>query len=208
MGATLVVTSFTCTVPVAGALLSLTADGGVTYVIAGMAMFGLTMAVPFVLLSLLPGKLRSVPRAGSWMDTLKVWLGFVELAAAMKFASNVDVALHEDPRWLPREPFLWIWTALFALAGGYLLLPVLRRQVKPGPGRAAGVVFSLAFAGYCAYGGLGHQYPMGDPVMPALAPPATHDPTHHEKVKDDYDKALQLAKDHHKLLLVNFTGFT
>lgn len=206
MGATLVVTSFTCTVPVAGALLSLTADGGGWYVVAGMATFGLTMAIPFVALSLLPGRLRKVPRAGEWMNTLKVFLGFVELAAAMKFASNVDLALHDgEPRWLEREPFLWAWVAMFVIAAGYLLLPLLRGQVRLGYGRAFGLAFAIAFAGYSAYGALGNQY--ADPVMSALAPPKTEDPSKHAKVKDDYDKALARARAEGKLLLVNFTGF-
>ncbi|MBI5852712.1 MAG: thioredoxin family protein [Planctomycetes bacterium] len=208
MGATLVVTSFTCTVPVAGALLSLTADGGGWYVVLGMATFGLTMAVPFVALSLLPGRLRQVPRAGEWMNTLKVFLGFVEIAAAMKFASSVDLALHDgEPRWLEREPFLWVWVALFVVAAGYLLLPLLRGQVKLRAGRAIGLAFSLAFAGYSGYGALGNDYPKGDVVMPALAPPKTTDPSKHDKVKDDYVKALARAKASGKLLLINFTGF-
>ncbi len=206
MGATLVVTSFTCTVPVAGALLSLTADGGTWYVVAGMATFGLTMAVPFVALSLLPGRLRKVPKAGEWMNTLKVFLGFVEIAAAMKFASNVDLALHDgEPRWLLREPFLWIWVALFVVAAGYLLMPVFRGQGLRSLGRIAGLVFSLGFAGYSAYGGLGNQY--SDPVMSALAPPRSEDPSKHEKYKDDYGKALAAARKSGKLLLINFTGF-
>ncbi|MFO1053376.1 MAG: protein-disulfide reductase DsbD family protein [Planctomycetota bacterium] len=205
MGATLVVTSFTCTVPVAGALLSLASQGGTRFVMLGMAVFGLTMAIPFVALSLIPGRLRKMPRAGEWMNTLKVFLGFVEIAAAMKFASNMDIALHDgEPRWLLREPFLWVWAALFLGAAIYLVLPILK-GARLAPMRAFGVVFSLAFAGYSTFGALGNVYE--DVVMSALAPPMTHDPSHHEKVKDDYQKALELAKQEKKLLLVNFTGF-
>src|SRR5690606_18564488 len=97
MGATLVITSFTCTVPFVATLLALAAQGGTMHVIVGMGIFGLTMAIPFVVLSLVPGRLRGIPRAGEWMNTLKVFLGFVELAAALKFVSNVDLVVNEGP---------------------------------------------------------------------------------------------------------------
>ncbi|MFH0943930.1 MAG: protein-disulfide reductase DsbD domain-containing protein, partial [Planctomycetota bacterium] len=81
MGATLVVTSFTCTAPFVGSLLSVgAADGDIGRIVLGMGVFGLTMATPFVFLSLLPGRLQQMPRAGEWMHVLKVFLGFVELA--------------------------------------------------------------------------------------------------------------------------------
>ena len=95
---------------------------------------------------------------------------------------------------------------MFVGASLYLLLPLLRGQVRLGVGRSATILFSLLFAGYCGYGALGH--PLNDPVMAALAPPATDDPSRHEKVRDNYDKALQVANKQGKLVLVNFTGFT
>ena len=202
MGATLVVTSFTCTVPFVASLIALAAQGGTAHVIVGMGTFGLTMAIPFVALSLLPGRLRAMPRAGEWMNTLKVFLGFVELAAALKFVSNVDIVVNAGPVWLPRSLFLWIWTLLFAAAGLHLLSGFLRATAKPGWKRAVGVAFCFAFAGYCAYGATGNRL---NPVMTAIAPPL--DLGKHTKVKDDYDAALATALAQNKLLLVNFTGF-
>jgi thiol:disulfide interchange protein len=114
MGATLVVTSFTCTAPFVGSLLSLGASGGdIGRVALGMGVFGATMAVPFVLLSLVPGALTSMPKSGEWMHTIKVFLGFLELAAALKFLSNADLAWRWDS--LPRELFLYLWAGIFAV---------------------------------------------------------------------------------------------
>ena len=116
MGATLVVTSFTCTAPVVGSLLALGAQGGdYGRLVLGMAVFGLTMAVPFVFLSLVPGKLQAMPRSGEWMNTLKVFLGFVEVAAALKFISNADMAWRWE--WLSRELFLYTWAGVLLMAG-------------------------------------------------------------------------------------------
>ncbi|MGE0143042.1 MAG: cytochrome c biogenesis protein CcdA [Planctomycetota bacterium] len=203
MGATLVISSFTCTVPFVGALLGIAARGGTLYMLAGMAVFGLTMAVPFVFLSLIPSRLRRMPKAGEWMNSLKVFLGFVELAAATKFLSNVDLAINASPVWLPRSLFLWIWTAVFVAAAVYLLLPLVRRVVAPAPMRLLGIALSLAFAGWCGYGATGAAL---DPVMTAIAPPS--DLGKHVKIKDDYELAIQTAKSQQKLLFVNFTGFT
>ena len=102
-----------------GTLLGAMVQSDPMYAILGMAIFGLTMAVPFVVLSLLPGKAKSMPRSGEWMHTLKVTLGFVELAAVLKFASNVDIAMG----WgiFPREVFLMSWALIFFLTGLFLL---------------------------------------------------------------------------------------
>ncbi|MFQ5507477.1 MAG: protein-disulfide reductase DsbD family protein [Planctomycetota bacterium] len=119
MGATLVVTSFTCSAPFIGTLLALGATSGEQGRVAlGMAVFGLTMALPFVFLALVPGRIAKLPRAGEWMNTLKVFLGFVELAAALKFLSNAEYA------WqlyiLPIPLFLGLWALIFVGAGIYL----------------------------------------------------------------------------------------
>jgi thiol:disulfide interchange protein DsbD len=207
MGAALVITSFTCTVPFVGVLLAAAAQGGLGQLVVGMGVFGLTMALPFVALSLVPGRLRGIPRAGNWMNTLKVFLGFVELAAAMKFISNVDLVLNDGPVWLSRSTFLWSWAVIMGLAGVYLARGLFVPSEKAGLKRAAGAAASLAFAAWCAFGATGRDL---DAVMTAIAPPKStaEAGARHEIVKDDYEQALATALRQDKLVLINFTGFT
>lgn len=203
MGATLVISSFTCTAPVVALLLLPAVQSGDSLrPTVGMGVFGLTMALPFVLLALLPGRVRALPRSGEWMNTLKVSLGVVELAAALKFFSNAEYVV--ELYILPRELFFGIWIALFAGLAVYLwgLWP----RAAIGNGRRVGGLASLAFAGYCLYGALG--YPL-DFVMTALAPAyGARDVTRHVVVVDDYEAAASRARAQGKLVLVNLSGFT
>jgi thiol:disulfide interchange protein DsbD len=219
MGATLVVTSFTCTAPFVGTLLSTGASSGdLGRVALGMGVFGLTMAIPFMFLSMVPGKVKALPRSGEWMHTLKVTLGFVEIAAALKFISNVDLVWNWE--FLSRELFLFLWMAIFVVAALYLfgLIRLVGETVHEiSPGRmVAGLFFSL-FAFYCAYGAIGNRM---DPIMTAIIPNYSSQiggaagkggrvsVSLHTILKDDYEEALDRAKQEGKLLLVNFTGFT
>jgi thiol:disulfide interchange protein DsbD len=216
MGATLVVTSFTCTAPFVGTLLSTGASSGnLGRVALGMAVFGLTMAIPFMALSMVPGKVKALPRSGEWMHTLKVTLGFVEIAASLKFISNVDLVWGWG--FLSRELFLFFWMAIFVVAALYLF-GLIRLQGETtheiSPGRMlAGLLFAL-FSFYCAYGAVGNTM---DPIMTAIIPPYSNASgggaksaaaDKHTIVKDDYEAALALARDQGKRLLVNFTGIT
>jgi len=230
MGATLVITSFTCTAPFVGSLLAAGASS-MPRVVMGMGVFGLTMAVPFVFLSLLPAKAKSLPKSGEWMHTLKVCLGFVELAAALKFVSNADLVLHWGV--ISRELFYLWWAGIFVTCALYLWgvirlhedsEPVMLEPGMPvklhasvGSGRmVAGVAFML-FALYNLHGALGNKL---DWVMTVMAPPYStriggggdgHESTAntpHEIVFDDLDAACASAERQGKLVLVNFTGFT
>lgn len=207
MGATLVITSFTCTVPFVASLLALAAQGGHAQTIVGMATFGLTMAVPFVILSLLPSRARGIPRAGEWMNQLKVFMGFVELAAALKFVSNVDVVLNDGPLWLSRTTFLWSWAGIFAAATAYLGRSYLAAHGRRTWKSAAGTLATLSLAAWCGFGATGQDL---DPVLTAIAPPnsKTESKAIHTIVKDDYQLALDTAKSAGQLVFVNFTGFT
>jgi thiol:disulfide interchange protein DsbD len=217
MGATLVVASFTCTVPFVGTMLAISAEGGLGHVVLGMAVFGLTMALPFVYLSLLPGKLKALPKSGEWMEVLKVFLGFIELAAALKFISNVDLKLETEA--LPRELFLMLWTAIFLVAGLFLLGTFRLRDASSseiGAGRMTGGIATMMFAFYCLFGALGFRL---DFVMTAMAPNYSAPmvvgvsgrlggdrPEQPALVVDDHEAAVERARRERKLLMVNFTG--
>jgi thiol:disulfide interchange protein DsbD len=212
MGTTLVITSFTCTVPFISTLLAAAATKGSMHVIAGMGAFGLTMALPFMALSLIPGKMQALPRAGEWMNTLKVFLGFVEIAAALKFFSNVDLVLGLQQ--LPNELFLALWTGLFMVAGFYLLGMIPYKTDSSagiGSGRLLGGIASVLFAFYFLFGALG--FPYNNIVMNGLIPGYSVRPQgatvskEHSIVIDDFDKARSLAKNSQKRVLINFTGF-
>jgi len=216
MGATLVVTSFTCTAPFVGSLLAAGATGGMTRVVLGMGVFGLTMAVPFVLLSMVPRKIAAMPKAGEWMHVLKVFMGFVELAAALKFLSNADLVW----QWglLSRELFLVLWMGIFIAAAVFLFgLIHLKSESHDGigPGRLVAATATFLFALYCGYG-LTNDL---DGIMTAIIPnysnriagvgggpaEARRD---HPIVKDDYEVARARAVADGRALLVNFTGHT
>lgn len=219
MGATLVITSFTCTAPIVGSLLANVAQFGTGRVAIGMAIFGATMALPFVLLSLAPTKVKAMPRSGEWMETLKVSLGFVELAAALKFVSMVDFAFGWQV--LPRELFLLLWTAIFGLWAMYLF--GVLRSAGSGPnegvggGRMAAGMLVTLLATYFLFGALGNKL---DAVMTGFIPGYSNSLVSkadgkggkkqlgdHVIVYDDMPRAIEVAKADDKLLLYNFTGF-
>lgn len=119
MALTLTIVSFSCTGPIIGNLLVLAAQGGKTGPLIGMFGFSLALAIPFALFAIFPGWLSRIGKAGGWLNAVKVVLGLLELALALKFLSNVDMAYH----WgiLSKEVFLSIWIVIFALIGVYLL---------------------------------------------------------------------------------------
>ncbi|QDV10044.1 Thiol:disulfide interchange protein DsbD precursor [Planctomycetes bacterium Poly30] len=232
MGLTLVVTSFTCTGPFVGSLIAGgAATGGVMRVALGMGAFGLTMATPFVVLALLPGRMSAMPSAGAWMNTLKVFMGFVELAASLKFFSNADIALHLMV--LPREVFLMLWAAIAFVAGYYLLGRVNLKGECPdgeiGPGRLMAAIVTVSGGFYCVMGAMGYQ--LDGLIMSAMAPPPTYSrglvETHTQGggsasalpdgvkmeagsyvVVDDYDLAREFALSQGLDLIANFTAHT
>ncbi len=216
MGATLVLTSFTCTAPIVGSLIGGIAKHGTTKVAVGMGIFGLTMAIPFMWLSLMPGKVKAMPKSGEWMETLKISLGFVELAAAFKFVSMVDIAFGWDA--LPRELFLMLWAAIFGLWALYLF-GVIRKAGTPSigvsSGRMAGGMIVTLLAAYFLFGAMGNRM---DKIMTGFVPAYTNrivmkgegggaKVEGHVVVKDDPQKAVEVAKADGKLVLYNFTGF-
>jgi len=223
MGATLVISSFTCTAPIVGSLLANVAKLGTMRVAFGMAIFGLTMALPFVFLSLMPTRVKKMPRSGEWMETLKVSLGFVELAAALKFASMVDFSFGWQI--LPRELFLLLWTTIFVLWAMYLF-GILRKagtvNEGVGAGRMASGMFVSLVATYFLFGALGFKldfymtnfipgYSAESVIARGDGGKEQDDSGHvlgkHRIVLDDAPSAVKVAIVEDKLLLYNFTGF-
>ena len=218
MGLTLVITSFTCTAPFVGTLLARGGEQGLMRVVMGMGVFGLTMATPFVFLSLFPSRAQKMPNAGAWMNTLKVFLGFVELAASLKFLSVADLAWEWG--FLSKEVFLILWAGIFMVAAMYLFGKINLKGEEDGivsPGRMVGGIVTFLFAIYCGFLTLGFQM---DPLLTAFAPPYSTAPARSaaggdehtsgaawELLTDDYEGAIAKAKAQDKLLLINFTGF-
>jgi thiol:disulfide interchange protein len=132
MAFTLVLVSFSCTGPIVGSLLVASAGGEVLKPIVGMAAFSAAFAIPFTLFAAFPQWLKSLPKSGGWLNAVKVVLGFLELALALKFLSIADQVYHWNL--LDREVYLAFWIVIFALIGFYLLGKVgCRTTVKPKP---------------------------------------------------------------------------
>ena len=215
MAFTLVLVSFSCTAPIVGLLLVETATTGNWLSPAvGMLGFALALALPFTLFALFPSWLKQAPKSGAWMNILKVTLGFIELAFALKFLSVADLAYG----WhiLDREVFLSLWIVIFALLGAYLCgwLKFQSDEVEGSVARPMPVVcimggmVSLAFAVYMVPGLWGAPCK----AVSAFAPPmSTQDFNLNSKTVvarfTDFDQALAAARAEGKPLLVDFTGY-
>jgi thiol:disulfide interchange protein DsbD len=214
MAFTLVLVSFSCTAPIIGLLLVETTTSGNWLAPAlGMLGFAIALALPFTLFALFPSWLKQAPKSGSWMNTIKVVLGFVELAFALKFFSVADLAYG----WhlLDREAFLSLWIVIFALLGAYLCgwlkfqSDVENGEQKPMPVVCImGGLVSLAFAVYLVPGLWGAPCK----AVSAFAPPMnTQDFNLNTKTVEarftDYEQGMAVAKAEGKPVLVDFTGF-
>ena len=215
MAFTLVLVSFSCTAPIIGLLLvETTTSGNWLAPTLGMLGFALALALPFTLFALFPSWLKQAPRSGSWMNTIKVVLGFIELAFALKFFSVADLAYG----WhlLDREVFLSLWIVIFGLLGLYLigLLKFQSDEVggdlnKPMPVVCImGGLVSLAFAIYMIPGLWGAPCK----AVSAFAPPInTQDFNLNTKVVEahytDYEQGMAAAAAQGKPVLIDFTGF-
>lgn len=217
MGLTLVITSFTCTVPFVGGLLVFAAkDGQAARAILAMAVFGLTMAVPFVVLSLSPKGFQALPKSGEWMKRLKVTLGIVELGLVLKFVSNVDIA--RSWFFIDREMFLVLWAISFLAAGLYLLglFDLFARGVRwtLSMGRAVAGLLMLGITAVLAYGatGPGLDQVLGENVgakVESFLPQFKADYGRaFLAVAHDYDEGVRIAKEKDAPIFLHFTGYT
>lgn len=219
MALTLVLVSFSCTLPIAGAVALGAANGSFLKPLIGMLGFSLAFALPFGLFAFFPNLLNKMPKSSSWMGTLKVILGFVELAFALKFFSVPDQTYH----WglLSRELYLGIWIVLFALLGLYFL-GVIKFPINDGEKpkitwkRITAAVASFLFVAYMISGFFGA--PLN--ILSGWLPPKTEKIEHIEGVSHsgklqgilgvncyfDYEEALAVAKAAGKPVFIDFTG--
>lgn len=211
MAFTLALVSFSCTGPIVGFLLvAVSTQGDIIAPTIGMFGFAIALAIPFTLFAMFPSLLKSAPKSGGWMNTVKVVLGFIELAFALKFLSVADLAYG----WhlLDRETFLALWIVLFALLGAYLLGWL--RFPHDGERRGTNVPqfflgwVSLAFAVYMVPGLWGAPLK----AISAFSPPMnTQDFNLYEGGVEakytDYDLGMSAARQQGKPVMVDFTGF-
>ena len=233
MALALAIVSFSCTLPIVGtALVASTNTGGIAPIIS-MLGFSIALALPFTLFAAFPGWLNSMPKSGGWLNTVKVFLGFLELAFAFKFLSNADLV--NDLHWFERETFVAIWIAVFGALALYMFgkikLPHDDEGSRISVGRLSVGLLALAFTVYLIPGmwgaplklisgfppplqyaespyGVGYSKvaaPMIDGKAQVLPEGAHYGP--HDIISfDDYAIGLAYAKEVGKPLLVDFTG--
>ena len=229
MALALAIVSFSCTGPIVGTLLVEAASKGGIAPIVGMFGFSLALALPFMLFAMFPGWLQSLPKSGGWLNTVKVFLGFLELALAFKFLSNADLVL--QLHLLEREVFLAIWIAIFGTLALYLFGKISLPHDSPlthiSVGRLSlGLVIS-SFTIYMIPGLWGaplkliNAFPppleysesplgfgsSGNNSSAAVLPDGAKLGPHQIIVFDDYEKGLAYAKTVNKPVMLDFTGF-
>lgn len=215
MAFTLSLVSFSCTGPIIGTLL-VEAAHGKSYMgpVTGMTGFAVALALPFALFAAFPGWLNSLPKSGGWLNSVKVCLGFIELALALKFLSNVDLAYHWG--FLKREIFIACWVVVFTLMGIYLLgklkfshdSDVSHVSVT----RLMFAVLTFCFAVYMLPGIWGAPVRLLSGVLPPEYYKEWRDKTatdcpHDLSCFHDYDEGLAYAKAQGKPVLLDFTGY-
>jgi thiol:disulfide interchange protein len=212
MGLTFSLTSFACVGPFMGTLLAASLQGDKLQPAIGMAAFSSGLASPFFFLALFPKTMSKMPRSGSWLPRVKTVMGFILLAWALKYASNVDQVLQWN--FITRERFLAAWVVLFALPGLYLLgflrMEGINRDQDAGPGRVVAGAAFLIFAISLIPGMFGAKLGELDAYVPLAQENSFGSPSSGGKLvwmKNQYKEALAKAKAENKLLFVNFTGY-
>ncbi|MBC7934279.1 MAG: thioredoxin family protein [Rhizobacter sp.] len=217
MALTLALVSFSCTGPILGSLLagSLSSNGGAMQLTSGMAGFGLALALPFALFAMFPNWLNSLPKSGGWLTTVKVVLGFVELALAFKFLSNADLVMH----WgiLKREIFIAIWIIICGLLTLYLLGLIRFKHDSPMKKlpkvRLILGLITGAFTLYLIPGVTNTKW--NNLSLISGFPPPLYYSIYQQKsdcilslnCTRDYDTGLRMAKEQNKPMLIDFTGY-
>lgn len=215
MAFTLVLVSFSCTAPIIGLLLVQTVTSGDWLAPAiGMFGFAIALAVPFALFAMFPALMKKSPKSGSWMDQIKVVLGFVELAFSLKFLSVADLAYG----WhiMDREVFLSLWIVVFFALGAYLVGWLKFRQDAIGGDLQKPMSVPAIMLGLCSFAFAIYMIPglWGAPckAVSAFAPPITTQDfnlNNHvvEAQYKDYEAGMAAAKVQGKPVMIDFTGF-
>lgn len=221
MGLTISAVSFSCTAPFVGAILAATTGGDWFYPIVGMLGFSAAFASPFILFAMFPGYLESLPKSGAWMNVVKVVLGFIILAASIKFLANADIVW----QWgiISRPLGIAIWITLFFLTGLYLVGTFsLHGDQKPESittGRLLVAIPFLLFSFYLIPGLLGASLGIWDSWLPAKKPTdvsvvnsigsaGTNNSQSGEIWSDDYEASVDNAISENRPLFIDFTGYT
>lgn len=211
MAATLVIVSFSCTGPIIGTLLVEAASrGSVMGPVVGMTGFAIALAIPFTVFALFPTMLKKMPKSGGWLNTVKVVLGFIELALSLKFLSVADLAY--GWRILDRETFIALWIAIFGVLGLYLL--GMFRFKSDGEPKSPGIgvmrfflaLVSLSFTAYLVPGLWGAPLKATSAFVPPLY---TQDFNLYggEQVEyDDFDEGMKAAAAQGKPVFIDFSG--
>jgi thiol:disulfide interchange protein DsbD len=237
MALTLTIVSFSCTGPIIGNLLVLAAQGGRTGPLVGMFGFSLALAIPFALFAIFPGWLQRIGKAGGWLNAVKVVLGLLELALALKFLSNVDMAYH----WgiLSKEVFLSIWIVIFCVIGIYLLGKIrFAHDSTVETISVTRLVFAIAAFAFMVYlipglfgrdikGLVGGFLPTYSSFAREDSPGAAGRPSPYQNITPekyvdifsrstpagytafyDYPEAMAAARKLHRPLMIDFTGWS
>jgi thiol:disulfide interchange protein len=229
MALALAIVSFSCTGPIVGTLLVEAASKGGIAPIVGMFGFSLALALPFMLFAMFPGWLNSLPKSGGWLNTVKVVLGFLELALAFKFLSNADLVL--QLHLLEREVFLAIWIAIFGTLSLYLFGKITMPHDSPTAHISVGKLLlgllTLTFTIYMIPGLWGAPLKLINAFPPpmeysespfgvggsagnssaAVLPEGAKLGPHQIVVFEDYEKGLAYAKTVNKPIMLDFTGY-
>jgi thiol:disulfide interchange protein DsbD len=214
MALTLAIVSFSCTGPILGSLLVGSLTGGAIQLTIGMGGFGLALALPFALFALFPNWLNSLPKSGGWLNSVKVVLGFIEVALAIKFLSNADLVKH----WglLKREVFIGIWILVGLGLTLYLLGKIKFPHDSPIKKLSkARITLALVFAAFTIYliPGVTNTKYANLTLISGFPPPLCYsiydNPFNCENFEPlkDYEQALQRSKSENKPVLIDFTGY-
>ena len=214
MALTLALVSFSCTGPILGSLLvgTLSSDGGAMQLSAGMAGFGVALALPFTIFALFPNLLNNLPKSGRWLNNVKVFLGFVELALALKFLSNADLVGH----WgiLKREIFIGIWVIIFAAMVLYFFNIIRFPHDPKKTARADEISFGILTLAFVLYLISGLQKQSHLALLSGFPPPTFYSiygqpsdcPLELACFKD-FEQGLEYARISNKPILLDFTGW-
>ena len=209
MALTLVLVSFSCTGPILGTLLvgSISNEGGAIDLTYGMLGFGIALSIPFTLLAFFPNVISKLPKSGSWTNSIKVVLGFIELALAFKFLSNVD--LIQEWGILKREVFIIIWAVIFILCGLYL---VKKSNKRMNSHFLSGFIFIVS--GIIMSTSIPNNSSVKLSMLSGLLPPEFYSIYDSENdcplglnCYKDFDEGLKISKEMNKPMLIDFTGW-